>query len=69
MATTSTKDNFVNMQGKSILLEEKSAELKGSSSYPIMLITPKITETPAISVQNALNKIKAQVSFVDLRVC
>jgi hypothetical protein len=69
MATTSTKDNFVNMQGKSILLEEKSAELKGSSNYPIMLITPKVTETPAISVQNALNKIKAQVSFLDLRVC
>ena len=68
-AKTTTKNSFINMQGKSIIIEQKSEELKGNASYPIMLIKQKTAGHNALSATSALSKVKAYVSFLDLRVC
>ena len=68
-AKTVTKNSFINMQGKSIIIEQKSEEIKGNASYPIMLVKQKTAGHSALSATSALSKVKAYVSFLDLRVC
>ena len=48
-AKTVSKNSFINIQAKSLILKQKSAEIKGNESYPIMLVKSKTTGNYALS--------------------